>query len=113
MLVWLGTISYSVYMSHAFVLWFFSNIVLKRTLGVEAALNSDGKWAYHMSLLGASLDLLASLLLVISVSHLCYAFVERPLRKKSREIGFQFFNSDAEIVTPEKEQTETRSSYSL
>lgn len=74
-LLWLGTISYSIYMSHAIVAASVSMImklVIDRT---------------QITTLGASLAIALLLALVLVVSHVAYVLVELPFRERSRRFA--------------------------
>ena len=81
-LVYLGTISYSIYMSHASVEWIinqFFRIVLKKP---EVIINGKS-----IPMLSVSESLIACgviILLVIAVSAFVYKYIEKPIRDKSR-----------------------------
>ncbi|MBJ7308744.1 acyltransferase family protein [Rugamonas sp. CCM 8940] len=90
-LVWLGVISYSVYMSHSFVLWVTAN-VFKRVFKRPEVRALDGSWVLSLSALEAVAALAFTLVLVLAISQLTYRFIEQPTRAKSRRFAFARFN---------------------
>ena len=82
-LVWLGTVSYPVYMSHAAVLWVANQIVRFTTDGPEAA-DASGRLIPQMPLGLTVLAALAVLAVVLAVSAVVHLWVERPFRERSR-----------------------------
>lgn len=82
-LVWLGTISYSVYMSHLAVIWGvnqFIRVILQRSERVGA----DGISVPQLAAGEMVVAITAVLAAVIMVSTLIYRWVEQPLRTRSR-----------------------------
>lgn len=86
-LTWLGLISYSVYMSHAFVLWVIKN-VFKRLLDRPEIQNADGKWVLSLPVTETLVGTIFIVFLVLVVSQITYSFIEKPLREKSRRFAF-------------------------
>ena len=82
-LVWLGTVSYPVYMSHAAVLWVANQIVRFSTDGPEVA-DSSGRLIPQMPLGLTVLAAVAVLVTVLAVSAVVHLWVERPFRERSR-----------------------------
>lgn len=87
-LAWLGTISYSIYMSHAALIWIanqFIRVVLKRP---ELSLN--GLMHPQLTVGEAVLAYGALFALVIGLSSLTFLWIENPLREAARrKINFQ------------------------
>jgi peptidoglycan/LPS O-acetylase OafA/YrhL len=87
-LAWLGTISYSIYMSHAALIWIvnqFIRVVLKRS---EISLN--GLMHPQLTAGEAVLAYGALFALVIGLSSLTFLWIENPLREAARrKINFQ------------------------
>jgi len=87
-LAWLGTISYSIYMSHAALIWIvnqFIRVVLKRP---EISLN--GLMHPQLTAGEALLAYGALFALVIGLSSLTFLWIENPLREAARrKINFQ------------------------
>lgn len=84
-LTWLGTISYSVYMSHAAIEWAanqFLRVVLKRP---EVII--DGKSIPQLSGTEAFVACAAIAGAVLCVSSLLYIYVEKPWRERSRRFA--------------------------
>jgi peptidoglycan/LPS O-acetylase OafA/YrhL len=85
-LTWLGTISYSIYMSHTAVIWAVNQVfrvALKRPV-----LFLDDRMTPQLPVLAAAVAYVAVIVCVLIVSHLSYKFVEEPMRQKSRSMGF-------------------------
>ena len=90
-LTWLGTVSYSVYMSHYSIEWVvnqFIRVVLKKPVVVYANGKSDAQLS-SVETLFACLIVVVSVLLV---SALVYHFVEKPMREKSRRFALHRFS---------------------
>lgn len=90
-LVWLGAISYSVYMSHATVVWVVKQIirvVLKR----PEVIARDGQSIPQLSNMDALLANLAIVASVLLVSAAVYHFIEMPMRERSRRLVFGRLN---------------------
>lgn len=90
-LTWLGMISYSVYMSHAAIIWFFNQfirVVLKKTEVIQI----NEKTIPQLSQLEAffAYVLVVSVILIVSV--FTYNFIEKPMREKSRRFAFSKLN---------------------
>ncbi len=82
-LIWLGAVSYPVYMSHAAVLWVANQIV--RFSGDRAELaDASGRMIPQLSLPLTILAALAVLATVLAVSAVVHLWVEQPLRDRSR-----------------------------
>lgn len=85
---WLGTISYSVYMSHAAIEWTvgqFYRVILKRPELVGA----DGKSSIHLSITETLIAYSIVITTVLFVSHFIYILIEKPFRERSRRIAYQ------------------------
>lgn len=82
--VWLGEISYSVYMSHTFIIWGVANI-FKRLVRRPEIQMPNGSWAAVLSVSETIVAVCAVFTLVLFISHLLYFFVERPLRDRARK----------------------------
>jgi peptidoglycan/LPS O-acetylase OafA/YrhL len=88
-LVWLGTISYSVYMTHTAVLWIFIQVyrvILKRPETVVG-----GKSVPQLGFLEATLTYIVVIALILIFSAITYRLIEAPLRSKSRKFAMQKF----------------------
>lgn len=82
-LVRLGELSYSIYMSHAFVIWAFTS-VLKRTYTALPVRDALGKQTLALGF-GESIVATAVVLMgVLLVSQLCNKYVENPGRVRAR-----------------------------
>jgi len=85
-LTWLGTISYSIYMSHPAVIWAFNQvlrIVLKRPV-----LLLEDRMTPQLPLAAAAVSYVLLVAAVLLLSHFTYAWVEAPWRNKSRQADF-------------------------
>jgi len=87
--VWLGTISYSVYMSHAAVLWicgqFYWRILMK-----YPEIYPDVTFQTPLPIWLVILTYFVDIIIVLLVSYLTYQFIEKPWRERSRRV----FRSD-------------------
>lgn len=81
--LWLGAISYSLYMCHGLVIWLVSS-VFKRIAGVPETLRSDGKWVLDMTGMQSGIALTLCIATAIGVAWLTMRFVEIPAREWSR-----------------------------
>jgi peptidoglycan/LPS O-acetylase OafA/YrhL len=85
-LTWLGTLSYSIYMSHTAVIWAVNQVfrvVLKRPV-----LFLDDRMTPQLPAAAAAAAYLLVVACVLAVSHLTYRLIEEPLRQKSRSMNF-------------------------
>jgi peptidoglycan/LPS O-acetylase OafA/YrhL len=85
--IWLGSISYSLYMSHSAVEWVanqFFRVVLKAPEVIAVTGRSIPQLSGYSALLGVSFIIILSFV----VSALVYKYVEKPLRERSREFAF-------------------------
>jgi peptidoglycan/LPS O-acetylase OafA/YrhL len=85
-LVWLGTLSYSVYMSHAAVEWVLNQVV-RIGLHRPLAVTSDGVSTPQLSVAETLVAFAVVLAAVLAVSQLVHTFVEAPLRARSRRFA--------------------------
>jgi peptidoglycan/LPS O-acetylase OafA/YrhL len=86
-LVYLGTISYGIYMIHAAIWWVYRQL-FKFVVDLPTELNSDGyEEIVFENIYFADLVLLSGIILIIILAHLSYVFVEtkfnRPVKKKN------------------------------
>jgi peptidoglycan/LPS O-acetylase OafA/YrhL len=84
--VWLGAISYSLYMSHSAVEW-ITNQFIRVVLKVPEVIAVTGRSIPQLSGSSALLGVLFILILSLVVSSLVYKFVEKPCRERSREFA--------------------------
>jgi peptidoglycan/LPS O-acetylase OafA/YrhL len=82
---WLGTISYSIYMSHTAVMWTL-NQVFRQALH-KPVLFVGERMTPQLSLPETALSYVFAVLCVLAVSQCTYTFVEEPLRQKSRRLA--------------------------
>jgi peptidoglycan/LPS O-acetylase OafA/YrhL len=83
-LVWLGTVSFSLYMSHGLVLWFYQQTIRVLFHPPETIINdlSIPQFEFWLALLLTVGFLTACLL----VAHITYLLIESPFRDKSRKL---------------------------
>jgi peptidoglycan/LPS O-acetylase OafA/YrhL len=81
--LWLGGVSYSLYMCHALVLWLVA-IVLKRGGGMSEKIHADGKWVLEMTAIEAGIACALSVAAALIIGWLVMRFVEIPVRDWSR-----------------------------
>lgn len=85
MLVWLGTISYALYMSHTPVTWFLQ-IIVRRLFGKVTVIVPNDPLATQLSLVETQILTVATFALALLVSWLAHILVERPMRAWSRRL---------------------------
>jgi peptidoglycan/LPS O-acetylase OafA/YrhL len=85
--VWLGSISYSLYMSHEAVEW-IANQIFRVVLKVPEIIAPSGRSIPQLSGFSAILGVSFIVILSFLVSSLVYKFVEKPWRERSREFAF-------------------------
>jgi peptidoglycan/LPS O-acetylase OafA/YrhL len=85
--VWLGSISYSLYMSHEAVEW-IANQIFRVVLKAPEIIAPSGRSIPQLSGLSAILGVSFIVILSFLVSSLVYKFVEKPWRERSREFAF-------------------------
>ena len=83
-LVWLGTISYSLYMAHGAVLWGYQQVI--RLLFHRPEVMIQGISTPQFSEHEATFLIAVFLLIAFIVSHLTYLLIEKPFREKSRAL---------------------------
>ncbi|MBW9064771.1 acyltransferase [Rhizobium herbae] len=77
--VWLGTISYSVYLTHSIIGWVVTQVLrFGMTLPTVVAANGDTMLALDQSL--GTLSTLVAVAAVLAVSHLTFHLIETPFR---------------------------------
>ncbi|GGI15912.1 acyltransferase family protein [Oxalicibacterium faecigallinarum] len=82
--LWLGTISYSIYMSHSALLWSFNQV--HRFFFKRSEILIEGRMVPQLSFVQALLSYIVILALLLLLSHLVYRFIEHPLRERSRKV---------------------------
>ena len=90
-LTWLGTISYSLYMSHAAVEW-VANQIFRVVLKAPEVIAASGRSIPQLSGFSAFLGVSFIVIFSFGVSSLVYKFVEKPWRERSREFAFSRLN---------------------
>ena len=82
-LTFLGTISYSIYMSHAAIIW-LTNQSIRLVLKPKEIQVIDGAWIPQLTQLQTFFACLTVLIIVLLVSTMTYRLIENPIRQKSR-----------------------------
>lgn len=82
-LVWLGTISYSVYMSHYFIIRIF-DVIMRRVIKLPLHTGINGSIEVQLTFLETTIASVSVVAIVLLLSHLTYTFIEAPMRLKSR-----------------------------
>lgn len=88
---WLGAVSYSVYMSHAFVIWIFEQII-KRIFKRTTPSSSTEALMPQLSAVETMLTCAAIIATVLILSSFVYRFIEKPMREESRRLAFSKIN---------------------
>jgi len=86
-MTWLGTISYSVYMSQTMVVWIV-NQVFRMVLKAPGLLRA-GRITPQLPLVEAAIGYVVVALCVLLVSQATYKLIEAPFRRKSRDLVFR------------------------
>lgn len=86
-LVWLGLISYSIYMSHALIELFFNRLIKIYFKRPEVMISK--KMVPQLSFFETCAAILLVFLAIFLVSYLVNRFIENPFRKKSREFALK------------------------
>lgn len=94
-LVWLGRVSYSIYMVHALVDMLY-NVALVRLLKVMPQLDAGAELVYatprlHPTPLLGTAFLVLAVATICGLSHLTYTYIEDPFRKKSKQQADRWF----------------------
>lgn len=82
-LAWLGTVSYSIYMSHWAVIWAVQQVF--RLILKKPQITINGNRCSQLSVLETCIAYSVSLLFIFIISHIVNKKVEVPLRQKSRD----------------------------
>jgi peptidoglycan/LPS O-acetylase OafA/YrhL len=82
---WLGTISYSIYMSHTAVMWTVNQVF--RVVLHKPVLFIGDRMTPQLSLPETAVSYVFAVICVLAISQLTYTFVEEPLRQKSRRLA--------------------------
>lgn len=82
--VWLGTISYSLYMSHFAIIWFINQVVRFTLRRPEVSVS--GVMAPRLTIFETSIAYIIVIASVLLISALVYKYVENPLRLRSRKV---------------------------
>lgn len=80
---WLGSISYSIYMSHASLEWITVQ-VLRFILKKPDQITTDGRLVSHLSTLETLVTIAILIMLLLLISSFIYNNIEKPIREKSR-----------------------------
>jgi peptidoglycan/LPS O-acetylase OafA/YrhL len=84
--LWLGRISYSIYMSHSFALLVIG-VLLRRVLKRPEIQNAEGLWIASMTVPETLVAMAVFLGFVGLLSQLTYSWIENPMREKSRRFA--------------------------
>jgi peptidoglycan/LPS O-acetylase OafA/YrhL len=87
-LIWLGAISYSVYMSHASVEWVVNQFI-RVVLKIPEVVGADGKSRPQLTDAQTLAACAAAAICVLLVSALVHNWVEKPMRERSRRFAFR------------------------
>jgi peptidoglycan/LPS O-acetylase OafA/YrhL len=87
-LIALGTLSYSLYMSHAAIQWVVAQVV-RVVLHRPQVIDERGTLVPALSATEATIATTVVIVLVIAVSIVTYRYVEMPMRERSRRIAKQ------------------------
>lgn len=84
--VWLGTISYSLHVSHFAIIWFINQVVRFTLRRPEVSVS--GVMAPRLTIFETSIAYAVVIASVLIISALVYKYVENPLRLRSRKVVF-------------------------
>jgi peptidoglycan/LPS O-acetylase OafA/YrhL len=102
---WLGSISYSMYMSHITLVWIANQVFRVLLDRPQVMVNGDMTPVLGFGETAAAYAvLLGSVLLV---SHLCYRWIEKPVRMKSRTVRFGRAGESSATRAPDAEGVNT------
>lgn len=87
--VWLGKISYSMYMCHWYVIWILG-MAFKRIFDKPESVGSNGYSTVNLSSVESVLALLLTVLMTLFLSHYTYKYIENPARLWSRSFVKRF-----------------------
>jgi peptidoglycan/LPS O-acetylase OafA/YrhL len=93
-LVWVGKVSYSIYMVHMAVIWSFSQ-VLRLGLKTPRVIDGNGDPLLAPHPLAGFLFLTAAIACILFISHVTYIYIEDPYRRKSRKLAEKWFPASA------------------
>jgi peptidoglycan/LPS O-acetylase OafA/YrhL len=88
--IWLGTISYSFYMSHAFSIWII-NQSIRFILKKKEAIINGRSWP-QLSVLETVSAYVIQLIFALFISYLVHVYIEKPFREKSRKYASDCLN---------------------
>lgn len=86
MLTWIGTISYSIYMSHLALLWIINQVF--RVILKKPEVWLEGRSIPQLTELETAISYAVVLFLVLFLSNIIYKTIEKPFRAKSRKFVF-------------------------
>ena len=75
-LVYLGSISYSIYMSHLFIFWIITNL-LKHIFNLKTFVDDDGFSKLDLNIFESSLLVLFCYFITVIFSHFSYKYIEK------------------------------------
>lgn len=93
-LIWLGTASYSIYMSHTLIVW-AANQAVRRVFYAQDQVNAAGLSVPSLTLPQALVAAAAVVVMVIAVSAFCYRWIEAPSRARSRQLAERWWPASA------------------
>jgi peptidoglycan/LPS O-acetylase OafA/YrhL len=90
LLAWFGLISYSLYMSHLFIIHIVASF-FKFFLHRPDIKMPDGTWLPSLTGVETCIAFIVSFSLTLLFCHLIFKFIEKPMREKSRQFAFSKF----------------------
>jgi len=89
-IAWLGSISYSIYMSHAAIVWV--SIQILRFVFLRKEIVVKGNSIPQLGAFESICMYFIVIFIVLLVSQCVYIFIENPFRKKTRNLAFTYFS---------------------
>jgi peptidoglycan/LPS O-acetylase OafA/YrhL len=86
-LKWIGKLSYSIYMSHFSIIWFFNQFI-RVQLKKEEIITNLGYMTPQLNIFETLIAIVILFCVVIFISNLVFKFIENPLRHKLRKYAF-------------------------
>jgi peptidoglycan/LPS O-acetylase OafA/YrhL len=87
--VWLGKISYSMYMCHWYVIWILG-MVFKRVFEKPETVGSNGYSSVTLNSIESIIALILTVFLTLFLAHFTYKYIENPARLWSRSFVKRF-----------------------
>lgn len=82
--LWLGKVSYSIYMVHMAFIWFFSAF-LQSVLGIPKKALENGNEVISTTMLEGTLATIALVICILYTSHFTFKYIEEPCRKWAKK----------------------------